>query len=395
MKDAAKKIGLSSSARVSAIEKIEALESGETKPTRNQLLKIANTYHRPLTIFYRRTPPPAGDRGEDFRTLPGPASPKESALLDTLLRDLRARQSMVRSILMDDENVRRLSFVDSISSTETVSDTVLRIRQILRTSDRLGPGYRKNSPDSLFSDLRSRIENIGIFVVLAGNLGSHHTNISEKVFRGFAITDDIAPFIVINPQDAKTARSFTLIHELAHIFIGSTGVSAMPSTEKPRTPSARIERFCNDVAGEFLLPENSIPSTEVFHESTKASEIIRDIAKNWNVSEPLVAYRFWRTKRISGDIYRELATAYDERWQAIRRSSREQAKKNKKGHPGYHRTRRHALGNALVGLVGRTLRANELTHTKAAKILGVKTSGVEQILKNVKAVNRSDIPQRR
>lgn len=395
MEDAAKKIGLSSSTRKSAKEKIESLESGRTKPTRTQLLKIAETYHRPLTTFYKNAPPPVGDRGQDFRTLPGPVSPKESALLDTLLRDLKARQNMVRSILKDDEDLSHLDFVGSMSAAEPVANAALRIHQTLRMPDTPDPGYGRSSPDNLFSDLRRRTESLGIFVILAGNLGSHHTNISEKVFRGFAITDDIAPFIVINPQDAKTARSFTLIHELVHIFTGSTGISAMPSTESPHTPSARIERFCNDVAGEFLLPENSILSTGRFHKSIEASEVIRDIAINWNVSEPLVAYRFWRTKRISRDIYHELAIAYDKRWQTIRGSNREQARKNKKGHLGYHKTRRHALGNALVSLVGQTLRANELTHTKAAKILGVKTSSVEQILKNVKAVNRSDLPQRR
>lgn len=392
LKDAARKIGLGSSARASAIEKIEALERGEVKPTRTQLLKVANTYRRPLTTFYRHNPPPAGDRGEDFRSLPGPVSAEESALLDALLRDLRARQNMVRSILMDGEDASHLSFVNSLLLTETVSSAAQHVRQTLKinTTGGHGPGHEQNSPDSLFSDLRRRIEDLGVFVILAGNLGSYHTNISEKVFRGFAITDDIAPFIVINPQEAKTARSFTLIHELVHIFIGSTGISAVPSTKTPKTSSARIERFCNDVAGEFLLPENSIPPTGIFREAAIASATIRDIAQTCNVSEPLVAYRFWRTRRIPENIYRDLCSTYSERWEAVRTSHR-----GNEGHPTYHVTRKHALGNSLVSLVGRTLRANELTHTKAAKILGVKTSGVEQILKSVKAVNSSNPLRRR
>ena len=59
-----------------------------------------------------------------------------------------------------------------------------------------------------------------------GDLGSHHTTIDVKVFRGFALADRFAPFVVINDKDAAEAWSFTLLHELCHLFLGETGVSA-------------------------------------------------------------------------------------------------------------------------------------------------------------------------
>jgi Zn-dependent peptidase ImmA (M78 family) len=86
-----------------------------------------------------------------------------------------------------------------------------------------------------------------VFVLLLGNLGSHHTNIDAEVFRGFAVADPLAPFIVINDQDARPAWSFTALHELAHLWLGATGVSG-------QSLEAQIERYCNDVAGEILLP---------------------------------------------------------------------------------------------------------------------------------------------
>ena len=60
-------------------------------------------------------------------------------------------------------------------------------------------------------------------MLLLGDLGSHHSDMNEEVFRGFALADEIAPFVVINDNDATTARSFSLIHELAHIWIGASG----------------------------------------------------------------------------------------------------------------------------------------------------------------------------
>lgn len=114
--------------------------------------------------------------------------PATRHFLDALLRDIRARQDLVRAILEDDEDARRLDFTGSLQA----GDNAIAAANRIRTS-------------------------LGVFVLLIGTLGSYHSNISKKVFRGFAIADDLAPFIVINDQDARTARSFTLTHELVHL----------------------------------------------------------------------------------------------------------------------------------------------------------------------------------
>jgi len=393
--EAAERLGLSSSARGTAEEKLVALESGDVKPTRNQLLKIATVYRRPLTSFYRSRPPVVAERGEDFRTIAGDVSREEAALLDALLRDIRARQDMVRAILEDDEDVRRLTFVGSMTIREPVVAAARRIKETLGIEDEQGFRRGQNSNDDLFGALRARVEGIGVFVLLAGNLGSHHTNISERVFRGFAVADEIAPFIVINDQDAAPARSFTLIHELAHIFVGSTGVSGAPSTVDPSTPLARVERFCNDVAGEFLLPEASLAAFVRIDGVEQAQSVIADIAASRNVSEAMVAYRFWRTGRIDAADYRELVAMYASRWSQFRERRREQARESESSSgPSYYTVRKHRLGSALVNLIGRTLRANEMTHTKAAKVLGVKPSNVEPLLRGVEAISGSFSPER-
>ena len=240
VEDAAARLGLTSSTRGTATEKLEAFERGDVKPTRNQLFKIAAMYRRPLTAFYRSTPPVAGDRGEDFRTLAGSVSNKDAALLDALLRDIHVRQDMVKSILEDDEDIHSLDFVSSVTVEQEITDAVQTIRWRLGIDHDFGLNLK--SPIDLFNKLREKVEGIGVFALLIGNLGSYHTNVSEQVFRGFAIADDIAPFIVINDQDATPARSFTLIHELTHIFVGSTGVSDAPSTVMSDTPPERVER---------------------------------------------------------------------------------------------------------------------------------------------------------
>ena len=374
--EAARKIGLKTSTRNTAGAKLLALETGETKPTRKQLEKMAKAYWQPLTTFYLTSPPSAGDRGADFRRQTQRIEKEDASRLDALLRDLCARQRMVRSLLEDDEDARPLPWAGSMSQSMSIKEAARHIRAKLEIENAEDFGRRRQTPDSLFAFLRGRIEELGVFVLLASDLGSHHTAISEKVFRGFAIADDLAPFIVINSRDAKVARAFTLIHELAHIMLGKTGVSAPPETSRPATSAEKIERFCNDAASEFLLPEDSLPAVAKQASLDAAAETISELAASRGISEPLVAYRLWRADRISAAIFRNLLRLYSERWKNVRRQQRE----NTSGGPSYYKIQRAKIGGALLKLVDRALHADELTHTEAARILGVSSGTVGPLL---------------
>ena len=300
---------------------------------------------------------------------------------------------MVRAILEDDDEVQPLGFVGSITITEPIGEVVDRLRSFLRRED--DPPKGITGPDKLFAHLRARIEGKGTFVLLIGNLGSHHTNISEEIFRGFAIADELAPFIVINDQDAQAARSFTLIHELMHLFVGSTGISGAPSHDAPGTRTDRIERFCNDVAGEFLLPTESLKGFGVLHELAQARKEVSAMASQHHVSEHMVAYRLWRSERISLDHYRTLSGEYASRWHVAKEMRRQQYRESDGTGPSYYQVRRHRIGTALLELVGRTLRGGELTHSRAARMLGTKISSVEPLLASVKAISGTYTPNER
>ncbi|MEI6986040.1 MAG: XRE family transcriptional regulator [Rhodospirillaceae bacterium] len=379
--EAAEKLGLSSGPSGTAAEKLEELERGQHFPTRIQLLKFATVYRRPLTTFYLKHPPVKAPRGADFRTLPAAVSTRDNALLDALLRDIRARQEMVRSLLEDEGEAIDRPFVGSVS----VSDGVQAVGKSIGAAigfDITAP-RRHTNPDDLFRELRNRVEAIGVFVLLIGDLGSHHSMIGEKVFRGLVIADPVAPFIVINDQDAKAARSFTLLHELAHIWLGKSGVSGAAEDVSDNTPSGQIEQFCNDVAGEFLLPSHILrdhqPSFDGNYKEAVAAAV-GQVARDWGVSEAMVAYRFNRFGWITGTVYRELAGDYAARWHAVKAKQREKARETEGG-PTFYVVRRHKLGHALLDIVRRNLRDDMLTHTKAAKVLGINPGAVEPMLR--------------
>lgn len=385
LEEAAERMSFSASEQGTGADKIKKFEIGERFPTRNQLMKFSQIYRRPLVVFYMKEPPKISARGEDFRNLSLPASRRDAANLDALLRDIRARQEMVKSLLEDEDEAIALPFVESLTVEDGVHAVAKSISDTLSYDYSAFRGRRNSGADDLFRELRARAESVGIFVILAGDLGSHHSAITESIFRGFVIADKIAPFVVINDHDSKSSRSFTLLHELAHIWIGKGGISGAPDKIDPRSSAGYIEQFCNDVAGEFLLPNSAFQQRpkELDSDTTAAaSPFIARMADAWCVSEPMVAYRLNRLGWISKRVYRELASDYAARWNAFKARAKEKAREENGG-PSYYVIKQFKLGNALIDVVRRTLRDNLLSHTKAAKMLGVKPGSVEPLLRNL------------
>lgn len=372
LEEAADKLGLTSVRGVSGANRLLALEEGREAPARQMLVKMCKLYRRPLLAFYMSAPPRKGDRGEDFRTLPQQQPGPMNTLVDTLIRDVRARQGMVRSLLEDAGEAQRLSFIASATLAVSVSDLVKAIRETIGVT---GEQYQAAaSPEDGFALLRAGAESAGVFVVLAGNLGSYHTTIDVAVFRGFALADEVAPFVVINDQDAKSAWAFSLIHELAHLWLGATGVSGLYA-------ESQLERLCNDAASEFLLPQALLRSLQV---PPKASfEIVREaisaFASMYNFSATMVAYRLQKSNVIAWEMWEQLRAFFLEQWLANRERARAVAREKESG-ADYYVVRRHRVGNALLQLARRGMAEGFLTPTKAAKMLGVKAINVHVLV---------------
>ena len=248
--DAARKLAIPDTKTAMAVDRLRAMEDGERPPTRPMLSRMAKQYHRPLVAFYLSQPPRRANWGRDFRAPSTDRSARDEAVLDALVRNVQARQGLLRSAMLDDDDdLAPLRFLGSA----TIDTPVARVVAAIRDTLGLQPvEFRAASnPDEAFRLLRSHAERAGIFVLLLGNLGSYHTDLDVEVFRGFALLDDFAPFVVVNPKDSAGARSFTLLHELAHLWLREPGVSAGDPTDP-------VEVYCNRVASSFLLPHNEL-----------------------------------------------------------------------------------------------------------------------------------------
>lgn len=376
-------LGLESAAKALGIKvgSLESIERGDDEPSRPQLLNMAKVYRRPLVTFYMDKPPARGERGEDFRTLPADRTVADDAVLDALIRNVRGRQGVVRSLTEDEDEAKPLSFIGSAQMTDGVDSVLASIKKILGLD--ITEYRRQPTSEKAFSYLRSRAESVGIFVLLMGNLGTHHSAIAVETFRGFAIADPFAPFVVINDQDARTAWSFTLLHEIAHLWLGNSGVTGVSSVSGVGGVNAEqaVERFCNEVASGFLLPRGELAELLV-NENTSpevAVELITAFASKRFLSRRMMAYALFKSRRIDRALWQTLNDALHTHWQKTKATQKEKDKASESG-PNYYVVRRHRLGLALLNFVERSMGAGALTPVKAARVLGVKPRSVYPLL---------------
>lgn len=398
--DAVAKVGIRDAWGVSAVDRLMALERGDEKPSRPVLVRMARQYRRPLLAFYLNTPPRRDDGGPDFRTLPGARSAETNALLDALVRNLQSRQKMVRGALEAEDEAEPLAFVGSLLRSTVAGGGIDSVRKLLQHDleatrlvrrahaalDQVLGGdlsatsyYAQPTTADAFRLLRSRTEDSGVFVLLKGDLGSHHTAIDVEIFRGLAIADDVAPFVVINDNDSKAAWSFTLLHELIHLLLGQSGFAGASS-------GMEIEEFCNRVAGEWLLPTPALDEIRLERRSDLAEQQRRigEFAHSRNLSRTMVAYRLLRANRIDRPTFERLQTEFREQWFQNRAKRRARARESENG-PTYYAIRRHRVGQGLLSFTHRMVGSGALSTSKAARILGVKPAHLGKMLRPPKA----------
>ncbi|WP_273208828.1 ImmA/IrrE family metallo-endopeptidase [Marinobacter subterrani] len=368
--DAARKLQMSGR---SAVKTLKAFEEGGKTPSRSKLLMMSKQYHRSYLTFFLSRPPSRVERGEDFRTLPESEANQFSGVLDALVRDIFVRQELVKEALIETEEDEVISFVGAGAEMPEVVSAASVIQEWLELETPVFRGFGK--PHDAFNYLRSLVEKKGIYVLLIGDLGHYRSQVSTEVFRGFALSDPIAPFVVVNNYDAKTAWSFTLLHELVHIWLGKTGVSAQISDNK-------VERYCNDVASQILVNEQEI--AEFFQSIDQEDrDILADVSRftaSNNVSGSLVIYRLFRSGFITEAVWKDLQEELRQHWLEARRREKAKKKAQESSSGNYYATQRHKVGSGLLSVVRRSVGEGVLTETKAGKVLGVSSGSVTAML---------------
>lgn len=259
-------------------------ESGTVRPTYKQLEKYAKTVHAGIGFFFLSEPPKERFPIPDFRTI-GDRLPRRPSvnLLDTIYLCQR-RQDWYRefSLAVGED---RIPFIGSENQSEDAEVVAARIRGALDLDVeecRTLPTWNEA--------LRHCIEKsdaLGVMVMVSGIVKNNtYRRLDSKEFRGFALADDLAPLIFINGADTKEAQMFALAHELAHLWLGTTGFSESISDIFSEHP---VENWCNRVAAEFLVPLE-IMNKEV-QSGKEQSNLVANLEQRFRVSS-LIAQRW-------------------------------------------------------------------------------------------------------
>ena len=281
---ARERAGYDPSALAHRFPKLAEWEKGKAQPTLKQVEDFAKAMHTPIGFLFLQEPPVEAVPIPDFRTVGnervGHPSPD---LLDTVYV-CQQRQEWYRDFARS-AGESALSFVGSASLNSNIAVTAASIRHTL------GFDIEERRQMPTWTDaLRRFIEQAdatGIMVMCSGVvLNNNRRVLDPDEFRGFALADEVAPLVFINGADTKAAQMFTLAHELAHIWLGQSAVS---DSQAARLPEHQVERWCNQVAAELLVPIDVLR-----REYQKGAELrveVERLARRFKVSNLVVLRR--------------------------------------------------------------------------------------------------------
>lgn len=292
-RETAKMSETDAAAKVSVkVEKLIEWENGESKPTVNQAIKLAKSYQRPFAVLFLPEPPTDFQPLQDFRKS---GSKELSTAVTFIIREIQKKQSWISQEQQENEEPQ-LPFVGKYSLKD---DPKIVAEDILRTLEINPCNYGDTNPLKQWID---KAESNGIFVSRTSFI---HTRLKldKEELQGFAIADTFAPFVFINSADWGAPQLFTLVHELAHIWIAKTGISNNVDIEV-KGKLHPVELYCNEVAANALLPEKEI--MRISADSFSNSRQIFRIAKVFGVSTFALIYRALKLDRINLKQYRVL-----------------------------------------------------------------------------------------
>jgi Zn-dependent peptidase ImmA (M78 family) len=154
-------------------------------------------------------------------------------------------------------------------------------------------------------------------VVVNGVVGNNtRRKLDPEEFRGFVLVDEYAPLVFVNGTDGKAAQMFTLAHELAHVFFGSSAAFDLREMLPAKEPA---EQACNRAAAEFLVPEREL--RRVWPSAQSNPEPFQLIARQFKVSALVAARRALDLRLINREVFLTFYRDYqqDERRKAARR----------------------------------------------------------------------------
>ncbi|MCH7771061.1 MAG: ImmA/IrrE family metallo-endopeptidase [Bacteroidetes bacterium] len=213
--------------------------------------------------------------------------------------------------------------------------------------------------------LIDKTEEAGINVVRNVIVGNNpHRKLNFKEFRGFVIVDEYAPFVFINGTDFKSAQMFTLAHELAHIWLGSSAIFDL----RQMLPAENVtEKLCDKIAAEFLVPENYLK--EGWNNFKQTKNPFQAIARSFKVSELVAARRVLDLGLITKTDFFAFYNEY---------VSRKPKKKKEDGGGDFYNNQKFRIGKRFANIIFTAVKEGSLLYRDAYKLTGLTSKTFQE-----------------
>ncbi len=353
------------------IDKLKEWESGTSHPTIKQAQTLAKAYKRPFALFFLPEIPRDFQTLQDFRKS-GSKTLTTSSIF--IIREILQKQAWISDAYADNDEIK-VPFVGRF----TINDNPQIVAQdILKTLDIHPAHYNSESPIKEWIDAA---ETKGIFVSRTSFIHSRLKLDSDEL-QGFAISDSYAPFVFVNSEDWNAPQLFTLLHELAHIWIAETGISNDVEPEiKNKEKFHPVELFCNEVAANALMPKDIVLNfgTQIYQNSKEVFKM----AKLLGVSSFALIVRALNLGLISIPVYQKLKNQADiDFTEYLKREAEKKAKQKEKDNPGgpnYFLLQLNRNSRLFTQTVLDAFRGGSIEPTLASNLLNVQINKFQKL----------------
>lgn len=336
---------------------LPAWERGVKRPTLKQLEDFAKATHTPFGFLFLPERPEEPLPIPDFRTVKQRPPRPSSELLDTIYA-MQRRRDWLR-----EERIECEAEPLEVVGSARLGDEPTAVGQEMRRMVGLDDGWASEVAtwEEAVSELRRRIEELGIMAVINGVVGNNtHRKLSVGEFRGFALTEPYAPMIFVNGADAKSAQMFTLAHELAHVWLGPEG-EGLSGFEGLFPGDARVEKFCDQAAAEFLVPAREL--RERWRGMKGAAEPFQQMARHFKVSPIVVGRRAVDLRLVDRRTFFEFYESY---------TNRERERAKRAGGGDFYSNQNTRVGERFATVVMRAAMEGRLSFKEAYDITGLR-----------------------
>lgn len=332
---------------------VESWVKGEKKPTVKQLEDFTHKVHVPFGYMFLENPPIENIPLPFFRTANINTSNKVSLNVFHTIQNIQDRQNWLTEYL-NELDFPNLDFVGKYNLSNNYKTIVNDIRNILKLE--LDWASKHNTWEQALDFLTNQIEEAGIIVTFNGIVGTNTRRVIDvNECRGFVLVNNKAPFLFINSADAKAAQMFTLIHELAHVWLGESAGFDNQNLIPANDP---VEILCDKVAAEFLVPEI------IFKNKWEVTKDFKYLSRIFKVSQIVIARRALDLNLITKTSFLEFYNKYMDDFKF---------KKDNQGSGGnFYATARKRVSLRFASFVNNAVKENKLLYRDAYKLTNLK-----------------------